>query len=82
MSTDDDLANKVRICRCDWALPRWWDLAPDQKSVSISLVAGQAYYYEVRCCVTGYISCATSKVPSHHISLLLFLIKVHEGGWR
>ncbi len=32
MSTDDDLANKVRICRCDWALPRWWDLAPDQKS--------------------------------------------------
>ena len=51
LSTDDDSANKVRICRCEWALPRWWDLAPEQKSVPISLVAGQAYYYEVRCCV-------------------------------
>ena len=48
LSTDDDSANKVRICRCEWALPRWWDLAPEQKSVPISLVAGQAYYYEVR----------------------------------
>jgi hypothetical protein len=63
LSTDDDSANKVRICRCEWALPRWWDLAPEQKSVPISLVAGQAYYYEVRFYVS-FISCISAQYVS------------------
>ncbi|KAL3786416.1 hypothetical protein ACHAW5_002247 [Stephanodiscus triporus] len=48
LSSDDDPVNKALICKCDWASPRWWDRAPEQKSSPISLVAGQAYYYEVR----------------------------------
>ena len=51
LSTDDDSANKVPICRCEWASPGWWDRTPEQRSSPIPLVAGQAYYYEVRFCV-------------------------------
>ena len=51
LSADDNPANKVRRCSCDWASPRWWDRNPEQKSSPIPLVAGQAYYYEVRFCV-------------------------------
>ena len=51
LSTDGNLANKVRRCSCTWASPGWWDRTPEQKSSPISLVAGQAYYYEVGFCV-------------------------------
>jgi hypothetical protein len=51
LSSDDDPVNKALICKCDWASPRWWDRSPEQKSAPISLVAGQAYYYEVSLCV-------------------------------
>lgn len=46
LSSNDDPANNVRRCSCDWASPDWWDRTPAQKSSPISLVAGQAYYYE------------------------------------
>jgi hypothetical protein len=51
LSSNDDPANKVRRCSCDWASPDWWDRTPAQKSSPISLVASQAYYYEVRLCL-------------------------------
>ncbi|KAL3811578.1 hypothetical protein ACHAXA_006863 [Cyclostephanos tholiformis] len=46
LSSNDDPANKVRRCSCDWVSPGWWDRTPAQKSSPISLVAGQAYFYE------------------------------------
>jgi hypothetical protein len=51
LSANNDPANKIRRCSCDWASPDWWDRTPAQKSSPISLVAGQAYYYEVRLCM-------------------------------
>jgi hypothetical protein len=49
LSSDDDPANKVLVCRQPFAASsRWWDKYPEQKSGSISLVAGRTYYYEVR----------------------------------
>jgi hypothetical protein len=56
-SPDDDPANMALICKCDWASPRWWDRTPEQKSSPISLVAGQAYYYEVRLCSMIHLMC-------------------------
>jgi hypothetical protein len=50
LSTDDDPAHKVKICRVDWASSRQWDKYPEQKSMSVSLVGGQAYYFEVSGC--------------------------------
>ena len=47
LSSDDDPANKVFVCRQPHlAPPRWWDLYPEQKSGAIALVAGQRHYYE------------------------------------
>jgi len=57
LSSDDDPVNKALICKCDWASPRWWDRSPEQKSAPISLVAGQAYYYEVRLCSMIHLMC-------------------------
>jgi hypothetical protein len=57
LSTDSNPANKV--CRCsqpDWVSPRGWDQYPEQRSSPISLVAGQAYFYEVSVCVDSYLS--------------------------
>ena len=53
LSTDSVPANKNRICyQPGYArYPRDWTWYPEQKSSSISLVAGRAYYYEVRGCV-------------------------------
>ncbi len=48
LSSSGDSANKVRRCsQPDWVSPRFWDKYPEQKSLPIALVAGQAYYYEV-----------------------------------
>eukprot|EP00804_Cyclotella_cryptica_P021725 CCRYP_012889-RB/>CCRYP_012889-RB protein AED:0.02 eAED:0.02 QI:1920/1/1/1/1/0.8/5/578/694 len=46
LSTDDDPAHKVKICQIAWAPRRTWDAYPEQKSAWITLVAGEAYYYE------------------------------------
>jgi hypothetical protein len=52
LSIDSSSLNKVRVCyQPAWAEARNWILYPEQKSGNISLVAGQAYYYEVRVCV-------------------------------
>lgn len=52
LSIDDDPVNKVKECYQPWAsAPGWWDRYPEQKSRLIPLVAGQAYYFEVRLCV-------------------------------
>jgi hypothetical protein len=49
LSTDDDPANKSLACRQPFsASSRQWDKYAEQKSRTIALVAGQAYYYEVR----------------------------------
>jgi len=49
LSSDDDPANKARICYTPEAVSHLFFTAfPEQKSSPISLVAGQAYYYEVR----------------------------------
>jgi len=34
------------LCRVDWASSREWDKSPEQKSTPVSLVGGQAYYFE------------------------------------
>jgi hypothetical protein len=51
LSSTDNPADKVLICRQPrdkLAGPRQWDVSAEQKSGPISLVAGRAYYYEVR----------------------------------
>jgi hypothetical protein len=49
LSFDDNPANKNRICYLPYAVtPLFFDAGPEQKSSPILLVAGQAYYYEVR----------------------------------
>jgi len=49
LSTDANKANKVRICYVPtFADFQQWDRLSQQKSSAISLVGGQAYYYEVR----------------------------------
>ena len=49
LSTDDDPANKFLACRQPFSAgSRQRDRYAEQKSRTIALVAGQAYYYEVR----------------------------------
>jgi hypothetical protein len=49
LSTTDSTAYKALICRQPQSAgPRQWDKYTEQKSQPIRLVAGQAYYYEVR----------------------------------
>jgi hypothetical protein len=49
LSTSSNPTNKVLACFQPWsAPPRDWTRYAEQKSRSISLVAGRAYYYEVR----------------------------------
>jgi len=49
LSTSDDPANKALVCHQPlWASSREWEKYPEQKSGTISLVAGKAYFYEVR----------------------------------
>jgi hypothetical protein len=51
LSTDSDPANKILACNQPWSAPsRDWTRYPEQKSRPISLVAGRAYYFEVREC--------------------------------
>ncbi len=49
LSSDDNPDNKVRICYQWWAteIPREWTKYSEQQSLSIALVAGEAYYFEV-----------------------------------
>ena len=52
VSTDSDPANKVRACYTPGPVSYHnFTAYSEQKSNPISLVAGQAYYYEVRVCV-------------------------------
>jgi uncharacterized repeat protein (TIGR02543 family)/prepilin-type N-terminal cleavage/methylation domain-containing protein len=47
LSTDDKVANSRRIAQADrWTRSREWTKYPSQKSVSITLNAGQRYYIE------------------------------------
>jgi len=49
LSTDSDPANMVRACWLGGAVSQYFFNAyPEQKSEPIALVAGRAYYYEVR----------------------------------
>jgi hypothetical protein len=49
LSTDSDPENMDRACyQLHYASPREWTKYPEQKSRPIPLVAGRAYYYEVR----------------------------------
>jgi len=50
LSIDDDPANRVRACYASHAVAnkRDWYFFPQQQSKLIPLVAGQAYFYEVR----------------------------------
>ena len=57
LSSNDDPANKVLVCRQpDWARPRQWDKYQEQKSGFVPLVAGQAYYFEVRLIMCDFFS--------------------------
>ena len=48
LSADEEPTNRVRVCYVPgWTGPRDWDKFPDQYSLPITLVAGQAYYMEV-----------------------------------
>ncbi len=58
LRTDSNPANKVLACHQPWSAPlRDWTQYPEQKSRQIALVAGRAYYYEVRECVVFNIFC-------------------------
>ena len=49
LSTDSDRVNKVRVCWLDESVLQYdFTSSTTQKSEPITLVAGQAYYYEVR----------------------------------
>ena len=49
LSTNDDPANKALACHQPWSAgSRHWTRYPEQESKLISLVAGRAYFYEVR----------------------------------
>lgn len=48
LSSDDHPDNMVRLCYAIGATgSREWNKYPEQKSISIALVAGEAYYFEV-----------------------------------
>ena len=58
LSSSDDRRNMFRICRqSSWTQSREWDKSPEQQSRSVSLVAGNAYYYVVRLLRTNRIMC-------------------------
>jgi hypothetical protein len=82
LSSTDNPANKIRRCSCSWAPKGVWDRLPEQRSSPISLVAGQAYYYEVRFGVLIHLMCLCPTFVVHvPLSLLVsFLIGPHEGG--
>jgi len=64
LSTNSAPSNKVRVCRQpNFASPRWWDEYPEQKSLPISLKAGQSYYYEVRLMFVAWILCLKCLFP-------------------
>ena len=49
LSTNGNPVNKELICQCSTFVGfREWDIDPEQASMDIALVAGEAYYYEVR----------------------------------
>ena len=49
LSTDSVSSNKVLVCYQSWSAElQNWTKYPEEKSSPISLVAGEAYYYEVR----------------------------------
>jgi hypothetical protein len=49
LSANDEPANRAQICKQPmFSGPNGWDDYPEQKSQLISLVAGKAYYFEVR----------------------------------
>jgi len=48
LSTNADRANLVRVCLTSYVTFQAWDMNPQQMSSAISLVEGEAYYYEVR----------------------------------
>ena len=60
LSIDSDPANKILACHQPLSAPsRDWTRFPEQKSRPISLVAGRAYYYEVRECVVSSYFCVS-----------------------
>jgi hypothetical protein len=89
MSTDSDSVNKVRVCyQPGSAESRNWTKHPGQKSRPISLVAGQAYYYEVRVCVISTTSKSSTYVilkqmiPFQFQPLPFYDLGIYEGGHR
>ena len=73
LSTDSNPVNKVLACHQPWSVEaREWTRFPEQQtSKPISLVAGQAYYYEVRECAILYSQLSLGNSSS---SSYLFLI--------
>ena len=52
LSTNDHPANRAILCFVTYHTePRQWTAYPEQESEPIPLVAGQAYYFEVRECI-------------------------------
>jgi hypothetical protein len=52
LSSDDHRENKVRVCFVQaWVGYVEWTKFPEQESTSIPLVAGEAYFFEVRPCI-------------------------------
>ena len=52
LSTNDHPANRAFLCFVTYHTePRQWTAYPEQESEPIPLVAGQAYYFEVRECI-------------------------------
>ena len=48
LSNNADRANLVQLCLTSYVTFQAWDTNPRQMSSAISLVEGEAYYYEVR----------------------------------
>jgi len=84
LSTNDDPTNKALVCRVSsWSSIREWDKSAEQKSGTISLVAGQAYYYEVSSLINQGTDFSFSHRMRLNFSLALHcLIGPHERGRR
>ena len=80
LSTDTTQTNRVRRCsQPNRVSPREWDKFPEQKSSSIPLVAGQAYYYEVRLCdVLSHYFPASNTLK---LSFIILALGLDEGGY-
>ena len=74
LSTDSNSANKVRVCYTPGPVSRRnFTANSEQKSNPISLVAGQAYYYEVRYVFFSHLICSGCVISVRCLILMRYV---------